>query len=93
MTETNYPKSEILLFGSRARGDANENSDWDLLFLVNNDALNVDTEIEIINSLYEIELELGIVLSPVIFSKKEWETKHSSTLLYENVIKDRIRIS
>ncbi len=29
--------------------------------------------------LYDIEFETGIIISPIVFSKKEWETKHKIT--------------
>jgi len=29
------PTAEVILFGSHARGDANKDSDWDILILVN----------------------------------------------------------
>lgn len=32
-----YPGSEIILYGSKARGDYNENSDIDLLIIINDD--------------------------------------------------------
>ena len=31
-----FPDSKVLLFGSRARGDSNQNSDYDLLVIVKN---------------------------------------------------------
>ena len=30
------PKAKVVLFGSRARGDAKKDSDWDLLILIHN---------------------------------------------------------
>ena len=33
------PHSEMILFGSRARGDAHEGSDWDILILLDKDRI------------------------------------------------------
>lgn len=37
--------AEIWLFGSRARGDQRENSDWDFLIVLNNDAPEEDEDL------------------------------------------------
>ena len=34
------PNERVILFGSQARGDAHEDSDWDLLVLINKDKQN-----------------------------------------------------
>ena len=36
------PNSTLLLYGSRARGDAHEGSDWDLLILLDKAKLTFD---------------------------------------------------
>lgn len=86
------PDAEIILFGSHARGDANVNSDWDILILLNN--LNVDRTIEkeYREELFDVELETGIPISTFVFSKNEWETIHAITPLYINVKRDGIRL-
>ena len=61
----------LILFGSRARGDADPDSDMDVLVIVN----GIDREIEdyISNSAWEAGFEHGVVVVPVVFSRKEWE--------------------
>ena len=39
--------ARILLFGSRARGDARPDSDWDILIILNNNNLNSATLLQI----------------------------------------------
>ena len=77
------PKAEVILFGSRARGDSKIDSDWDLLILLN---IKVDEELKykIWELLYEIELEYEQVISPIVFSKKDWE-ESEITPLYQNI--------
>jgi predicted nucleotidyltransferase len=86
------PSSEIYLFGSRARRHYRKDSDWDILILLNIPKVNFELEKSFINALYEIEIETGEVISPLVYSKSEWDKNHSFTPLYENIIRDGIRI-
>jgi len=86
------PDSEIYLYGSRARGNATNASDWDLLILLNLMNVSFDFETKVMDDIYEIELETGEVISPLIYSIKEWNEKHSITPLFENIQKEGIRI-
>ena len=67
------PNAEAFLYGSRARGDAGPESDWDLLILL---SIPVTEEIKrtIRHRLYEIEWETGQVISSIIHSRTEWDT-------------------
>lgn len=84
------PDAEIILFGSHARGDSNSNSDWDILILLNNLKVDRKLEKEYREELFGVELEVGEPISTLVFSKKDWETKHSITPLYINVKRDGI---
>jgi uncharacterized protein len=84
------PLAEVILFGSRARNEAQEHSDWDILILLNQNQVSRKLQKEFRDSLFEIELETGEPISTLIFSKKEWEEKHKSTPLYFNVHKEGI---
>jgi predicted nucleotidyltransferase len=93
MVNEKYPEAKIKLFGSRARGDAKNDSDWDFLILLPPSKSGFARHKEIMDSFYEIELETGEVLAPFIYNTQDWETKYNGTPLYENVIKDGISIS
>jgi len=41
---------------------------------------------------YELELSEGIVISPLIYSKIEWNTKYASIPLHKNINKEGIKI-
>lgn len=92
IANSNYPDSEIYLYGSQARGDSKKYSDWDLLILLNLKNIPFDLETKIMDDFYDIELETGEIISPLIYSKSDWTEKHSITPLYENVQKEGIRI-
>ncbi len=86
------PDAEIFLYGSRARKTAHEDSDWDILILVNNQDLSFDLEKDLINVLYDVEIETGEVISPVIYTKKEWKERFYITPLFESIQNDAVRL-
>jgi len=83
-----YPNSNVYLYGSRARGNFTSESDWDILVLLPDDQITNEIEESIIESLYDLELETGEVISPLIYSQKEWDNKHSVTPFYNNVMRE-----
>lgn len=92
LAQTNFPNSEIILYGSKARNDDRKDSDWDLLVLLNTSILNFSNEQKILDDFYELELESGEVFSPLIYTKSDWENKHFFTSLYENIQNEGIKI-
>jgi predicted nucleotidyltransferase len=86
------PDSEVYLYGSRARGDSKKTSDWDLLILLNTNKVSFDYETKIMDAFYDIELETGEVISPLVYSKNDWINKHSITPLFENIEKEGVRL-
>lgn len=84
------PKAEIILFGSRARGNFSKDSDWDILILLDN--IFVDRKEEMIyrDIIFDIELETEQTISTFIYSKEKWYNKHVETPFYKNVERDGI---
>ena len=82
------PLAKVYLYGSRARGTMKPNSDWDLLILLNKDKITDDLEKDVAYPLYDLEFEIGEVISPMVYSEKEWNTKHRVTPFYSSVMKD-----
>jgi len=66
--------AQVILFGSRARGDNRQDSDWDFLILMDQE-VTAALKDEIRERLYEIELEKGEVISTIIHQKDEWEER------------------
>jgi predicted nucleotidyltransferase len=79
------PFAVVILFGSHARGEANRNSDWDILILVNQDKITRLMEKEYREELFDVELEIGEPISTFVFSRKDWEKKHAATPFYHNI--------
>lgn len=84
------PNAQIILFGSRARGQSHKDSDWDILILLNQPQVSRLTGKEYRDELYELELEIGEPISTLVFSKTEWEQKHIWTPLYQNIKREGI---
>lgn len=75
----------VILYGSFKRGEQKPESDIDLLILVNREKITCDDEKRIKYPLYDIEFETGQIISPLVLSKKGWETRHRITPFYESV--------
>jgi predicted nucleotidyltransferase len=86
------PSAEIILYGSRARNDFREFSDWDFLVLVDGPVDTARTD-RVRHILFEIELDTDQVLSSIIRSREEWNSpKYSVVPLRRNVEREGIRI-
>jgi|SRR5450759_4451757 predicted nucleotidyltransferase len=83
--------ADIILYGSRARGDEHPDSDWDILILVNSKT-DLDYERIFRHRLYEIELEIGEAFSISVYNKNEWRSKYWMTPLFQNIASEGIRI-
>jgi len=86
------PSATVILYGSHARGQNKEQSDIDILILVNSDKVSYSEEQKIKYPLYDLEFETGKIISPIIFSRNDWETRHAITPFYKNVKKDGIQL-
>lgn len=82
------PSAKIYLYGSRSSGTAKNDSDWDLLILLNKDTISPEIEREIISPLYDLEFDTGEVISPMIYTEKEWYSKYKVTPFYQNVMRE-----
>ena len=79
------PSATVILFGSQARGQCNKQSDIDILILVDQDRITYEEEKRIKYPLYDLEFETGKVISPLIFSRNDWENRHKITPFYKNI--------
>ena len=87
------PHAEVILFGSHARGQANEESDWDILILIDKPKKNSAIEDFYRDEIFQLELELGEPISTFVYSKSDWENKFSFTPLYQNIKKEGVRLA
>jgi predicted nucleotidyltransferase len=81
--------SEVILYGSVARGEWVEESDIDLLIVTANGDQGLRDEISM--ACYDIILQTDIILSPLVMDEQtyEWHKKYRDPL-YNNVRRDGI---
>ena len=91
LSSNGYPMDSAILFGSRARGDARVDSDWDILILLDKERITQDDMDNISYPIRELGWELDEMLNPIMYTKKEWEAK-SFTPFYKNVKKEGITL-
>lgn len=84
------PTAKIILYGSEARGDAREDSDIDLLILLDGDKLTIKDEQVVTSPLYDLEVKTGVIISPMVTLKKLWENRPFKTPFYVNVMNEGI---
>ena len=83
------PKAKVILFGSRARGDAKRDSDWDLLILI--DSQNIREKEDLFrDKIYDLELETGEIISMFVYNNKDWTSRHKITPLYKSIKKEGV---
>ena len=86
------PEAEIILYGSRSRGDALSESDWDFLILVEGSTSDERTD-RIRHSLYEIEWESGEVISSIVRNREEWDSDlYQAMPFHQRVQQEGIRL-
>jgi uncharacterized protein len=86
------PDAEIILYGSRSRGDALSESDWDLLILVDG-PLNDDLTDQIRHALYEVEWESGEVISSIVRNHEEWNSgRYQAMPFHQRVCQEGVKL-
>jgi len=80
-----FPSAEILLYGSRARGDAHPESDWDFLILVDSDEELQKAE-PVKRQLDALEWESGEAITTIFRTKDDWnQSLTRATPFHKNV--------
>lgn len=80
---------KVLLYGSRARGEAHEGSDWDLLIILNKAKIEKSDYDNVAFPFTFLGWNIGEDIIPVIYTREEWE-KSSFLPFYKNVEREKI---
>lgn len=85
-----FPDAEIILYGSKARGDADEESDIDVLVLLE-DGVNWDLKEEIFRIAFKVELKYDVVFGVTVYKKQFWNSPLGKAMpLHWNVDKEGV---
>lgn len=79
------------LYGSQARGDARQDSDWDILIVLDKEWLMPNDYDTVTYPLTKLGWDLGADINPIMYTKKEWEASRI-TPFYHNVLEDAIAL-
>jgi predicted nucleotidyltransferase len=86
------PAARIILYGSRARGEAQPDSDWDLLILLDG-PVDRHRAAAVHHRLYHLELETDTVLSALVLSQEEWDSPLSRAMpFHANVVREGMEL-
>lgn len=93
LAATTIPKGgKAILYGSRARGDASGDSDWDVLILLDKDRLEQSDYDNISYPFVLLGCDMGEEINPILYTKKEWDS-YKITPFYENVTHEGIELT
>lgn len=81
--------ARVILFGSQARGDEREDSDWDILILVEQSGVNNEDFNRYAYPFVELGWRIGIVINPLLYTFTDWKKRHY-TPFYKNVERESI---
>lgn len=84
------PGAKLILFGSQARGDAREDSDWDLLVLLDKSDDNFRERFDkYAYPIVSLGWQMGEYFSPKIYTADEWDSRRV-TPFYKNVSQEGV---
>lgn len=81
---------QVFLFGSKARGESDANSDVDVLIITNQDDRSLRREIIDIAS--DLSLEYDILLSPRVIGLERWQARQGFSF-YRNIARDALPLT
>ena len=74
--------ARLVLFGSRARGDARPDSDWDLLIVLNKDQRSIDDIAEYGCPFMELGYDIDEEINPLVYGRGDWQKRHITPLYH-----------
>lgn len=85
------PDADIILYGSRARGDARNDSDWDVVVIVDKPSMSFSEKGNIDYVLWTKGLEIGEEINTLEYTRKQWDSLPPSLFKY-NVLSEGVSL-
>ena len=86
--------SQVIVYGSYARGDYHDNSDVDIMVLVDLSNEEIKTiENKIFDIAFDIEMNTGVDISPILKNRVEYEYWMDVLPFYKNIKEEGIIIN
>lgn len=83
----------VVLYGSYARGDYEDDSDLDIVALVHGDRRTLQEQLKLVwNQTCDLELEYELVLSPAVIPYEEFEQYREDLPYYRNIASEGVSI-
>ena len=76
------PDAQIILYGSRVRGDAREDSDWDVVILLNKPPMLHQDRYEIACELWDRGFDIGEEINARVYTIDQWDSAPPSLFKY-----------
>ncbi len=88
-----YPTeiAQVILFGSRARGDASRESDFDLLIVTKNGSKRLKETVD--RLVKPVGFEHHLVFSPYVITQEEFATKRTREPFYRSIASEGIELN
>lgn len=85
-----FPVKEVILFGSKARGDSDPESDIDLLLLTT-EPIDWKERHQIVDALFEVEMEHDVVISIIVNTLEDWNEGICTVLsIHEEITREGV---
>ena len=84
--------AKLILFGSRAKGSARNDSDWDLLILLDKERRTLNDIDEYALPFRELGWEINQEINPIVATYKEVSSRIKTIPLYTNITNEGITL-
>jgi predicted nucleotidyltransferase len=82
----------VRVFGSVARNDYQEDSDIDILVVLPFQVNNAIEE-QVFDLAYDVELEHGLIIGTIVYSKEFWNSVQAASMpLYKNIQREGLTV-